>query len=278
MQQPVVRPESVWKFAVRIGGTHTGDQGKRGIDAERLCAIYRTLYILTMKPYWYFFWPAWQRFRASFADAPYWDCPPHQWYASAAGGCGARDFMARQWRRYAKGGWGAWEEWGPFFGFAGGPQNRFFEFGEVRLALLSLLQEGPKHGYQLIKEMTERSGGVYRASAGTVYPTLQQLEDEGLVQSNTEEGRRIYRLTPEGSNELEREQETVERIWKRAERWGDWGESAGPESFTFFRPLGRLVKATFRAAKWAAGDPEREERLTKILEQTRRSLEDLYER
>jgi DNA-binding PadR family transcriptional regulator len=230
-----------------------------------------------MKPYWYFFWPAWQRFRASFTDAPYWEFPADEWYASAVGCCGARDFMGGRWRGHGKGGWGPWEEWGPFFGFAGGPQNRFFEFGEVRLAILSLLQEGPKHGYQLIKEMTERSGGVYRASAGTVYPTLQQLEDEGLVQSDTEGGRRIYRLTPEGSSELEREKETVERIWKRAERWGDWGQSAGPESFTFFRPLGRLVKATFRAAKWAAGDPEREERLTKILEQTRRSLEDLYE-
>jgi DNA-binding PadR family transcriptional regulator len=229
-----------------------------------------------MKPYWYFFWPAWQRFRASFADAPSGDFPPNHWYASAARCFGGRDFMRRHWRRH--GGSGSWEEWGPFFGFAGGPQNRFFEFGEVRLALLSLLQQGPKHGYQLIKEMTERSGGVYRASAGTVYPTLQQLEDEGLIESDTVGGRRTYRLTPEGNAELEREKETVERIWKRAERWGDWGESAGPESFTFFRPLGRLVKATFRAAKWAAGDPEREERLTKILEQTRRSLEDLYER
>ena len=58
--------------------------------------------------------------------------------------------------------------------------------------------------------------------------------------------------------ELEREKETVERIWKRAERWGNWGQWAGPESFAFFRPLGSLVKATFRAAKWAAGDPERQ--------------------
>jgi DNA-binding PadR family transcriptional regulator len=184
--------------------------------------------------------------------------------------------MRRHWKRHERGAWGPWEEWGPFSGFAGGPKNRFFEFGEVRLAILSLLEQGPKHGYQIIKDLTERSGGVYRASAGTVYPTLQQLEDERLIQSESQDGRRTYRLTPEGVAELAKEKETVARIWKRAERWGDWSQSTGPESYTFFRPLGSLVKATFRAAKWAAGDIEREERLAKILEETRRALEDLY--
>jgi DNA-binding PadR family transcriptional regulator len=229
-----------------------------------------------MKPIWYSFFNRWHRFRASFADAAEWDFPPDQCYSAKGRRCGGRDFMRRGWNRRERGGWGPWEEWGPFSGFAGGPQNRFFGFGEVRLAILSLLEEGPKHGYQIIKDLTERSGGLYRASAGTVYPTLQQLEDEGLIRSDSQEGRRTYHLTPEGVAELEKERETVARIWKRAERWGDWGQSAGPESFTFFRPLGLLVKATFRAAKWAAGDLEREARLSKILEETRHALEELY--
>jgi len=229
-----------------------------------------------MKPYWCSFFPYWQRFRAAFGDVRDWEFPPNEGYSSKRDCCGGRDFMGRHWKRHGRGAWGPWEEWGPFSGFAGGPQNRFFEFGEVRLAILSLLEEGPKHGYQIIKDLTERSGGLYRASAGTVYPTLQQLEDEGLIQSDSQGGRRTYRLTPEGVVELEKEKETVARIWKRAERWGDWGQSAGPESFTFFRPLGLLVKTTFRAAKWAAGDPDREERLSKILEETRRALEELY--
>src|SRR6266853_2556537 len=101
----------------------------------------------------------------------------------------------------------------PFAAFAMGRRARFFESGEIRLAILSLLSEGPKHGYQLMKELKDRSGGMYRASAGSVYPTLQQLEDEGLVQSDTQDGRRTYRLTPEGISELDREKETVERIW-----------------------------------------------------------------
>jgi DNA-binding PadR family transcriptional regulator len=229
-----------------------------------------------MKPFWYFLLSGCERVRTTFADAPGWAFSPGRCGERKGRRFAYRDFMGRHWRPHGKGAWGPWEDWGPFSGFAGGPRGRFFEFGEVRLAILSLLQEGPKHGYQLIKDMTERSGGLYRASAGTVYPTLQQLEDEGLIQSDTQDGRRTYRLTPEGVSELEREKETVERIWKRAKRWGDWGESTGPESFTFFRPLGSLVKATFKAAKWAAGDPQREVRLTEILERTRRDLDDLH--
>jgi DNA-binding PadR family transcriptional regulator len=228
-----------------------------------------------MKPFWNFFWSGCRHAPAFFANYPDWDFPPNRREARKSYRFACRDFMGKHWKPHGRGGWGPWEDWGPFSGFAGGPRGRFFEFGEVRLAILSLLQEGPRHGYQLIKDLTERSGGLYRASAGTVYPTLQQLEDEGLVQSDAQDGRRTYRLTPEGVGELEREKETVERIWKRAKRWENWGESAGPESFTFFRPLGSLVKATFKAAKWAAGDPQREERLTEILEQTKRTLEEL---
>src|ERR1700731_4656200 len=156
-----------------------------------------------------------------------------------------RDFMGRL-HEEGRGGWGPWEDWGPFSQFAGGPRSgRFFGFCEVRLAILSLLKEGPKHGYQLIKELTDRSGGLYQASAGTVYPTLQQLEDEGLIAPETQDGRKTYKLTPEGIQELEREHETVERIWKRAERWDDWGQWMKHEMYTFFRPFGALVKSSF---------------------------------
>ena len=102
--------------------------------------------------------------------------------------------MSKQWWGFA----GAY----PWAGMAFGRQ-RFFGNGEMRLAILSLLSEGPKHGYQLMKEMQERSGGVYRASAGSVYPTLQQLEDEGMVVAEMQSGRRVFQLTAEGRAELE---------------------------------------------------------------------------
>ena len=93
----------------------------------------------------------------------------------------------------------------PISGFAPftfGGRSRLFESGEIRLALLSLLGGGPKHGYQLMKEMRERSNGAYRASAGSVYPTLQQLEDEELIESEQQSGRRVYRLTKAGKKEF----------------------------------------------------------------------------
>src|SRR6516225_3496797 len=181
-----------------------------------------------------------------------------------------RDYTRGGWRRRGSRAWGPWEEWGPWAGFAGGPRGRFFELGEVRLAILSLLKEGPKHGYQLIKELTDRSGGLYQASAGTVYPTLQQLEDEGLIVPETQDGRKTYRLTPEGVQELEREHETVERIWQRAERWDDWGQWMKHEMYTFFRPFGALVKSAFRAAKWAGSSKDREDKVIAILERAKR--------
>jgi DNA-binding PadR family transcriptional regulator len=172
--------------------------------------------------------------------------------------------------------------WGPFawgyVGRFGAQRQRFFEPGEVRIAILSLLSEGPKHGYQLMKEMEERSGGMYQASAGSVYPTLQQLEDEKLVESKPVDGRRVYQLTAAGREELESDPESARRIWERAESWDDWGRNYGPEVMAMFGPLGELIKASFRAAKWAAAKPEREDRLRAVLSRTCRDLEQLVKK
>ena len=104
----------------------------------------------------------------------------------------------------------------PWAAVAFGRHGRFFEAGEVRLAILSLLAEGPKHGYQLMKEMKDRSGGMYSASAGSIYPTLQQLEDEGLIEAAQASGKRVYSLTEAGRKELEKDPEIVRQIWERA--------------------------------------------------------------
>jgi DNA-binding PadR family transcriptional regulator len=105
--------------------------------------------------------------------------------------------------RGRRGGWGPPPEFmmrgGPFGGgprFARGPRVRR---GDVRAAALSLLAEGPRNGYQIIQEISERTDGVWRPSPGSVYPALQQLEDEGLIQAETgESGRKAFRLTDEG--------------------------------------------------------------------------------
>jgi len=158
----------------------------------------------------------------------------------------------------------------PWAAFAFGRRGRFFESGELRLAILSLLSEGPKHGYQLMKEMKERSGGIYSASAGSVYPTLQQLEDEGLIESDQRDGRRVYKLTKAGRKELEDDPDTVRRIWERAERCEDWGQFMGPETMMVLGPLSALVKASLGAAGRGGA-----ERVRGILDRARRELEQL---
>ena len=70
--------------------------------------------------------------------------------------------------------------------------------GEVRTAVLALLAEKPRHGYEIIREIEERSGGSWKPSAGSVYPTLQLLADEGLISAEESNGRKIYSLTEAG--------------------------------------------------------------------------------
>ncbi len=88
---------------------------------------------------------------------------------------------------------------GPHGFFAGG--GRPVRRGDVRAAIVALLAEQPMHGYQVIQELAERSGGVWQPSAGSVYPTLQQLEDEGLVRAEERDGRRVFTLTEAGREE-----------------------------------------------------------------------------
>jgi DNA-binding PadR family transcriptional regulator len=77
-----------------------------------------------------------------------------------------------------------------------------FAHGALRLYLLALLESGPKHGYELIKALSERFGGTYSPSAGTIYPRLGKLEEEGLVATHTEGRRTNYSITPAGLREL----------------------------------------------------------------------------
>jgi DNA-binding PadR family transcriptional regulator len=88
----------------------------------------------------------------------------------------------------------------PFWGPGGGRRRR----GDVRAAILALLKERPMHGYEMIQELEARTSGAWRPSAGSIYPTLQLLEDEGLVVGHESDGRRRYELTHAGREEAER--------------------------------------------------------------------------
>lgn len=165
---------------------------------------------------------------------------------------------------------GEWSGMGPW-----GRGSRFFDTGEVRLAILSLLENGPKHGYQLIKDMEDRSGGLYRASAGAVYPNLQQLEDEGLATSATQDGKRVYTLTDGGRSELEREKDRVNQIWNRTKEWGVWAPGCGPEGSMVASTGAMVLKAALRAVKRAGGNSEDATKIRDILDRARREIESI---
>src|SRR5215212_2468308 len=86
--------------------------------------------------------------------------------------------------------WGG--PWGPGRGRPGGRRNQMFESGEVKFVILRLLKEKPRHGYEVIKALEEKMGGCYTPSAGTVYPTLQLLEDQGYIKGIDTDGKKVY--------------------------------------------------------------------------------------
>ena len=153
-----------------------------------------------------------------------------------------------------------------------GPRRGFFRPGEVRLALLSLLSDEPGHGYELMKRLGDRSGGLYRASAGTIYPVLQQLEDEGLVRVKTEDGKKIYQLTDEGREELHAHEEHIARIWRRAKKWEEWGCNMGPDTIEVGSAIGRLTKSAFTVASTS---DENAELVIEVLRRARKELDEI---
>jgi DNA-binding PadR family transcriptional regulator len=146
---------------------------------------------------------------------------------------------------------------GPFFG-RGPKVGR----GDVRAAILVLLAEGPKHGYQVMQDLTERSGGVWRPSPGSIYPTLQLLEDEGLVTSEEIEGRRVFKLTDAGRAEVDKRGEDARAPWEVA-------DDSGP--LMDLRDVGfGVVAAVMQVAN--AGTERQVARAREILTETRKSL------
>ena len=105
--------------------------------------------------------------------------------------------------------------------------------GDVRAAILDMLKDEPMNGYQLISQIAERSGGAWKPSPGSVYPTIQQLEDEGLVEADDERGRRTLRLTDEGRRYVE------EHAVEMAETWAPFGEQRQAQRRRVRRPQAR---------------------------------------
>ncbi len=98
-------------------------------------------------------------------------------------------------------------------------QHRWMQRGDARVIVLKALSQKPMHGYEVIKEISEMFGGMYAPSAGVVYPTLQWLEDESLVSSNTEDGgKKVYRINEAGKKFLAKGQQKLDRLMEFQKR------------------------------------------------------------
>jgi len=144
--------------------------------------------------------------------------------------------------------------WGPFhFDFGDGPDGsgrrgrrsrRMFESGELRLVLLKLIADEPRHGYDLIRAIEELTGGEYAPSPGVIYPTLTLLQDMGLIEEAKEKGpRKPFQVTDEGRKHLEENAAEVEALFERlADLAPREGSGAGPA-------IGRAVKNLMTALR-----------------------------
>jgi DNA-binding PadR family transcriptional regulator len=136
--------------------------------------------------------------------------------------------------------------------------------GDVRAAILALLREGPRNGYQIMSEIEERSGGAWRPSPGAVYPALQLLADEGLIAGEESGGRRTFSLTEAGRRHIEDDPEAARPAWE-AMAQDEPGEMPG-----LFAQAARLGGSIVQLAH--AGTPEQIRAAERLLEQTRRQM------
>lgn len=166
-----------------------------------------------------------------------------------------------------------WAGWGFRMGHWGrSGRGRWFEAGDMKYVILKLLRDKPRHGYEVMKELEERLHGCYSPSPGTVYPTLQWLEDEGLVVAREVDGKKVYEITDQGRAFLEEHKDVVEDIFDRVAEAVE--RTVGGTMVEVNRALGQLVKAVYRTGWKAEGDAARK-RIAEILAKASAEIEAL---
>lgn len=160
-------------------------------------------------------------------------------------------------------------------------RRAFLSHGDVPLVLLGLLEERSMHGYEMIKSLEERSGGLYKPSAGAIYPTLSMLEDQELIESVPEGRKKVFSITVEGREYLEAH--AANGLWRSilttaVEEARNGGAEAPAHDPAALRARIRTLFGQFFEAAAAAGDdPEKNEELDHIIEQAEEALEALIQ-
>jgi DNA-binding PadR family transcriptional regulator len=182
---------------------------------------------------------------------------------------------------------GPWGRWGPdrrsgpppwitgLFGLVGQdapPRGPRVRRGDVRVAILAVLAEEPLNGYQVIQQISERTDGAWRPSPGSVYPTISQLEDEGLIEGDDVRGRRTLRLSQDGRDYLSGHAEEVAEVWAPFESAGGRTRDKGDgNDFASLKPeLGRVMNAVWQIISTGTDDQRRD--AIGVLVEARRAL------
>jgi len=164
---------------------------------------------------------------------------------------------------------------GPGRGGPGGRRGRMFGQGELRLALLKLLADEPRHGYELIKAFEELTGGAYAPSPGAVYPTLQLLADEGVIEEQASEGspRKAFTATEQGRAELEGRAEEVDALFARLSSHAE--EHQRGRSPQLFRAMGNLASVLKQRARADKLDEATLNEIVDMIDEAARRIERL---
>jgi DNA-binding PadR family transcriptional regulator len=200
------------------------------------------------------------------------------------GGCGPRDFDIpagifamgmgpRGWHGFGPGDWGDWGGGGR--GRQGrGRGRRMFDAGELRLVLLKLIADQPRHGYDLIRAIEDMTGGAYAPSPGVVYPTLTMLQDMGLIEEQAAEGaRKAFAASAEGQAHLAERQEEVDALIARLTGLGEEKKKTGGAPIG--RAVGNLLSALWHRVTREDTDEDRLHEIAAILDDAAQRIERL---
>jgi DNA-binding PadR family transcriptional regulator len=192
-------------------------------------------------------------------------CGPKGMHFGRRGGFGGADFAMAFGFGGGRGGFGHGER---------GGRRRMFDGTELRLILLKLIEEQPRHGYDLIKEIEERSGGAYAPSPGVVYPTLTMLDDMGLIEESKSEGaKKQFAITEAGTAHLAERTEEVEALFARLQQLA--GMRARADGGPIRRAMGNLRTVLQERLAAENVDPDMLHSVAEILDEAARKIERL---
>jgi len=153
--------------------------------------------------------------------------------------------------------------------------GRMFDQGDLKLVILQLLEEKPRHGYDIIKALEEKSGGGYSPSPGTVYPTLSLLEEMDFATATlAENGKKVYAITDEGQKYLAENRATVDDVLERLVRFGE-ALFGGRPMASAHEAMGQLGRAYARIVMRGGATPEQVAKIAEILKRAAGELDTL---